>query len=1310
MFTHLADGVAKAIERRGIQATYELHDRVLSNPGIARLADGAELRLRGFARGAQRADAVRAHLILTASQVGGRVEDGDRHVAWVGFRRRGVSIQPSEDTMLRLSSSRAESFKPPRDGPAIVSYAQNAEDVRLWRVFGSKPRGFYVDVGAGDPVIESVTKLFYDAGWHGLNIEPGPKYELLNASRLRDINLQLAIAAEPGQREIWISSPDPGLSSFIRPPEDLLPEGFTLSRQKVQAARLDDVLVEHAPGRAIDFLKIDVEGTERDVLESLGLETTRPTVIVVESISPLDHRPTHDEWESLLLGAGYVFAAFDGINRFYVEQDDKQLVPALAYPISVLDRYVTSYANELADAADRLDGEVGRRQADLDRLREQLDDVQREPSRLRAQVEDIQRERDRLNAVVDQLRSDIGSIYGSRTWRAGRVVAALGAPVTVLARRLEHRRSTRRLTPTAAYAAATSNGEAWHFPTRRKHAERPAEALDSLHRALGRPDDGLDRRGATSVAEAIDRLDWAHEGSLLERRLSRDERQALVETDSIVQLVRGTPGEQRAAIGGERVVVVDARCLQHPAYRRRGVGLHSEAVLRATQRTFGADCELVLLTDPEQAPLDAELAALADHEIATPYEVRDSNMAFFLELSPMTASAAPTVPFLASPGCATASVVYDFIPTEYESRYLKSAVAAVTNRARLEALRHYDFLLPISNATAASCRRLLGAKARTFTTGVADPLHGVAPILAPVSPFVLVPIGGDSRKNAAAAIAAMAEHVRRGGAQFRIVVTGSLTEPQAKGIRTLARRAGLAENLLEIRGDVRRNELAGLYQSAELVIVPSIAEGFSIPVAESIRRRTPVVASDIEVHRELLGEGPWLSPARDVDAFAAGIAHVLEHRDSVVDRQRAALGDMADPDAVASRIGAALVQAQASPPSSGVAGPRGTRARVAFVTPFPPQESGVADYTAVTVRELAKHVDVEIYSSALGDSTPQVPIRPISTAPYMDRRVDAVVNVVGNSHFHFPILDLMASYGGACISHDASMIESYGYDRGVEWVARLLSSDGRMVSPKEVMPLVDDPDRLPSIGYRLIAAEASPLIVHSRALARRIEAETGVRPFVAPFVPYNIPPEGAFDEETRNQSRTALGLSDDLLELATFGMVDRRTKGNEVIVAAVAWLQSWNVPLRLHIIGEAPPGERRALEEIARDLGISAEVVWHGRVPRRVLELLLMGVDIGVQLRTSDLLTLSGGLADCLAYGVPTVTTTDLAEEADAPSYVATVATTTSSLLLAEAIDGLRQRRADFAVLDAERRDYLDRRSVARYARAVLDALELDAL
>jgi glycosyltransferase involved in cell wall biosynthesis len=528
----------------------------------------------------------------------------------------------------------------------------------------------------------------------------------------------------------------------------------------------------------------------------------------------------------------------------------------------------------------------------------------------------------------------------------------------------------------------------------------------------------------------------------------------------------------------------------------------------------------------------------------------------------------------------------------------------------------------------------------------------------------------------------------------------------------LAFQLGFAEDAVELRGYVGSDELANLYRTAEIVLVPSLAEGFSIPVAEAVTRGVPVVASEIPAHRELLGEGPWLAAGTDIRSLAAALAYVLAHRADVVARQRCALGDAATPHRVQDRIEDSLrllLAATAKPET--LRRPRGSsssRPRIALVSPFPPQRSGVADYTAFTFGHVANYADVAVYSDAFRTDTDRpVPVKPLSSEPYLSRDFDVVVNIIGNSHFHLPILDLLGSYGGATVAHDNRMLEAYRLDRGDTWVARLLSGSERAVAPYEIGDFLSDLDRLPSIGYEFIVRQSSPLIVHGRALAERIAAETGVRPAVVPFVPYRVP-DHPLDDATRRRVRGELGLSEGVRHIGTFGIVDRRTKGTDLIIGAIAWLRQWGSPARLHVVGGAVETELEALESLAAELDVSEHVRFYGHVSASDLTKFLQAVDVAVQLRTSGLLSLSGSVADCIAFGLPTVTSRDVAEELDVPSYVVETAPQTSSLLVAEAIAkavtvGEERRNA----IESERREYLDRRSPDEYAKQLLDALDL---
>jgi FkbM family methyltransferase len=228
---------------------------------------------------------------------------------------------------------------------AIVSYAQNGEDVVLWRALGSISAGRYVEVGANHPSHDSVTRAFYDAGWSGITIEPVPYFaDLQRAERPRDHLVQAAIT-NSGSGEITLHVvPGTGLSTIVDTVSDRhAAAGIEHTDLVVPTMRLDDVLADsEMTGQEIHFMLIDVEGAERDVLQSVDLGRWRPWVLVVESTAPASTVTTHNDWEPELLARGYEYCLFDGISRFYVAAEKADLLrAALSYPVCVWDDYQT---------------------------------------------------------------------------------------------------------------------------------------------------------------------------------------------------------------------------------------------------------------------------------------------------------------------------------------------------------------------------------------------------------------------------------------------------------------------------------------------------------------------------------------------------------------------------------------------------------------------------------------------------------------------------------------------------------------------------------------------------------------------------------------------------------------------------------------------------------------------------------------------------------------------------------------------------------------------------------------------------------
>lgn len=246
----------------------------------------------------------------------------------------------------------------------------------LARIFCGRADGFYVDVGAGDPVELSVTKWFYDLGWSGINIEPNPTfYPRLVVDRTRDVNLNCGAGAVEGSAQYFQLSANE-LSSFdpeVRARAESA--GMPVAPRTVAVQPLTNILDRYTDRRPIDFLKIDVEGWEREVLTGLDLQRYRPTVIIVEATLPTTRIESQSKWEDLLAQSDYAAVHFDGVSRFYLPSEHIDLKVHFQLPPNIFDEFKT-----WGHAAREI--EIGRLRGDLDRTGDVLAAFRAEAGRL----------------------------------------------------------------------------------------------------------------------------------------------------------------------------------------------------------------------------------------------------------------------------------------------------------------------------------------------------------------------------------------------------------------------------------------------------------------------------------------------------------------------------------------------------------------------------------------------------------------------------------------------------------------------------------------------------------------------------------------------------------------------------------------------------------------------------------------------------------------------------------------------------------------------------------------------------------------
>jgi glycosyltransferase involved in cell wall biosynthesis len=605
----------------------------------------------------------------------------------------------------------------------------------------------------------------------------------------------------------------------------------------------------------------------------------------------------------------------------------------------------------------------------------------------------------------------------------------------------------------------------------------------------------------------------------------------------------------------------------------------------------------------------------------------------------------------------TAVVLYDLIPWIHKSRYLSAPRMLHWYEERLEQLKKADLLLSISQHSRSEAIEYLDWPAdrvvnissacdSTFVPMQVPPemrqiwlsQHGLT------RPFLMYTGGLDQRKNIERLIRAFAKLPLLTRQAHQLLVVCVIDDGSKSRLQQEADQAGLLTDEVIFTGYVTEEHLVGFYNACKAFVFPSWHEGFGLPVLEAMRCGKAVIAANNTSLPEVVGYAQALFDPFNEEDIRDRIEWVLSNDEARHQLEQHAQVQSAhfDWDATANRALRALVNlVQASKPSKKQKPPR-----LACVSPLPPEQSGISDYTAQLLKVLIDHYDIEVIVEQNSVSDEWVlshcPIRSVDWFKSHHGQFDRVLYHFGNSHFHAHMLELIEQIPGVVVLHDfyISGLQSHHLQggSGQSWRRMLYASHGYSALLADQTPS-DRGAVLWQYPCNLtVLQQALGIIVHSDFSLRLAHHWYGNHSKtdweVIPLL-REKPVEQVKDQASIRQK---LQLPPQAFVVCSFGLVGPHKLHHELLDAFLGSALAKDPNTFLVFVGANETGPYgQCLSEKINQSGIASRIRITGWADVQDYQHYLMVADLGVQLRTLSRGETSAAVLDCMIHGIPTI-------------------------------------------------------------------------
>lgn len=602
-----------------------------------------------------------------------------------------------------------------------------------------------------------------------------------------------------------------------------------------------------------------------------------------------------------------------------------------------------------------------------------------------------------------------------------------------------------------------------------------------------------------------------------------------------------------------------------------------------------------------------------------------------------------------------AVILYDLIPLIYQSPYLDNPKMKEWYLNKTKELKKADILLSISNSSKQEAHDyldIIDEKVVNISAAVSEIFKPIAytdkqkqDICTPYGinkPFVLYTGGIDYRKNIDALIQAFSMLEKEQLQSHQLVIVCSVGEAELYRLKNFLKTYNLNDNEVIFTNYVPEETLIALYNLCKAFIFPSLHEGFGLPILEAMQCHKAVICANNSSLVEVLDNQEAMFDAKDINSIVSKLNQVLTDKNF-----RLSLEEHSKKQALkfswdsSAKLALKTLRDKVNSKEIIVAD---SKVKLAYISPLPPQKSGISYYSEELLQELSKHYDIELITDEVElDETIKQNYKTQTFEYFKQNYIEyqRVLYHFGNSSFHSHMFELLEEIRGVVVLHDfyLSGVVSYiqfAQQKANFWIDELYHSHGYKAL-QEYFSVEDLNDITVKYPVNLSVLENSVGIIahsdYSKNLAQEFYSNEVSKKFTT--IPHLRQKAPSFD---KLEAKRSLGFTDDAFIICSFGLLGKTKLNHKLLEAFLSSSLSKNSNCYLVFVGENNPEEYgNNLTKLINTSGLKQRITITGWTDTELFNTYLKAASIAVQLRTFSRGETSGTVLDCMNYGIPTI-------------------------------------------------------------------------